>query len=551
METLMSLQQYVRQVRLRTENYISPIDKVQNFLTEASSTEESTKMENVIVACWNNRILKAKNFAEEIVKDKDVISWYSISKLAKGLDGKKLGGGNLTDKRVTDALYKFSQLLKKNAPIVSGTMKGAGTSDPKTSAFWGFHTGKSSDTSKADITFGTVGVSVKGTTARLMSGIAEESKSTAIAAFAKSKGSPKVVQDEILTAMDDMLGSQDRIDIAAPPSADEKSSRTAGQLSADSAIEYGINVTEKPRKKDETTDKYKERLKELGIDYKNAAFTDDRWVTGTNLKTLENPNKGDGAIDWDSATYETLPDYKDKDNDDTEAIVTRMNKAAASAVADATVAKDILETKLKAEFNNPSVKEAFAWEAMSGEAKFNDGAGNDIGEVPYGKGGEGFANQMLVFDWGLKKMSWHEIKENGPNVQKVAKSLNPRFDLKAHSYKAAGKKAGYSFDLTMQMAVKYVADKTDDAKLEVEENTHKAKQMLAEGQLSEFAFWDKVKKIWNSFISTLKIYWDKFVNMLREIKEAIVKVFNTGIYAVLNYFELDVDVKVRTTVRLL
>ena len=39
--------------------------------------------------------------------------------------------------------------------------------------------------------------------------------------------------------------------------------------------------------------------------------------------------------------------------------------------------------------------------------------------------------------------------------------------------------------------------------------------------------------------------------LLKEIKEAIVEVFNTGIHAVLNYFELDVDVNVNTTVRLL
>ena len=39
--------------------------------------------------------------------------------------------------------------------------------------------------------------------------------------------------------------------------------------------------------------------------------------------------------------------------------------------------------------------------------------------------------------------------------------------------------------------------------------------------------------------------------MLKEIKDKIVEVFNTGIHAVLNYFELDVDVKVRTTVKML
>ena len=32
----MSLQQYVRQLRPRTEKYIPPIDKIQNFLSEAA-----------------------------------------------------------------------------------------------------------------------------------------------------------------------------------------------------------------------------------------------------------------------------------------------------------------------------------------------------------------------------------------------------------------------------------------------------------------------------------------------------------------------------------
>ena len=234
------LQKYVRQVRPRNESYTPPVEKVQNLF---ESTQESTRMENVIVACWNNRNLDDKIFATKIVLDRDVKAWYNISKLAT-FNGVKLGPlKNIRDEKVTNALYSFSQLLKSNAPIASGIMKGAGTSDPSTSAFWGFHTGKSSDTSKADITLGKIGVSVKGINARLMSGIAEESKATALAAFAKAKGSSKDVQDEILTAMDDMLGSQDRIDIEAPPSADEKSSRTAGQLSVADAKKYGITQT--------------------------------------------------------------------------------------------------------------------------------------------------------------------------------------------------------------------------------------------------------------------------------------------------------------------
>ena len=37
MEKLMSLQQYVKQVKPRNESYVPPIDKVQNFLHESVS----------------------------------------------------------------------------------------------------------------------------------------------------------------------------------------------------------------------------------------------------------------------------------------------------------------------------------------------------------------------------------------------------------------------------------------------------------------------------------------------------------------------------------
>ena len=37
MEMAMPLQQYVRQVKPRNESYTPPVDKIQNFLTEAKS----------------------------------------------------------------------------------------------------------------------------------------------------------------------------------------------------------------------------------------------------------------------------------------------------------------------------------------------------------------------------------------------------------------------------------------------------------------------------------------------------------------------------------
>ena len=64
-------------------------------------------------------------------------------------------------------------------------------------------------------------------------------------------------------------------------------------------------------------------------------------------------------------------------------------------------------------------------------------------------------------------------------------------------------------------------------------------------------FLGKIKKIWKTFISALKVYWGKFIDFLKKIKDTIVEIFDAGVHSVLNYFELDVSAKVRTTVNLL
>ena len=60
------LREMVRQVKPVQENhYTEPVEKIQNLFE--SATDEATKMENVIVACWNNRNLSKKVFATKIV----------------------------------------------------------------------------------------------------------------------------------------------------------------------------------------------------------------------------------------------------------------------------------------------------------------------------------------------------------------------------------------------------------------------------------------------------------------------------------------------------
>ena len=310
-----------------------------------------------------------------------------------------------------------------------------------------------------------------------------------------------------------------------------------GQLTSKEAIKYGI--TQK----------------------KNGTFTDDRWLTARNIITMQDDNRGEKVTDWTKVNYDVMPSITVKDKqgksvkltDDIKKkeIIDRVNTAAANAISQAKQAKTKLEKELKTVFNDSKIQEAFAWEAMSGWGKFNTGAGVTVGEPPDGQGGTGFANQMLAFDWGLKRIAWYAIKEGGPNVKKTSQQMKVKFDLKGGSYKAAGAKAGYSFSQTLRFGIKYVNDGADAASLKMEEKTHEAKQMLSEGLLNEWTFWEKLKKIWKSFVSTLKVYWEKFVDFLKKMKDKIVEIFDAGIYSVLNYFELDVKVKVNTKVTLL
>jgi len=84
----MSLQQYVRQVNPRTENYMSPVDKVQSYLTE-SDTTEATYAEMAI--CYQYNILRADGNSDRALSQAG-ISKTNFEKLTPSLleTGKKV-----------------------------------------------------------------------------------------------------------------------------------------------------------------------------------------------------------------------------------------------------------------------------------------------------------------------------------------------------------------------------------------------------------------------------------------------------------------------------
>ena len=76
----MSLQQYVRQVRPRTESYIPPVDRIQNFLLSEQSTEE---LFGKILFAQGRRAgirtepkLKAKKYDEPDTEGEDPLKWF-------------------------------------------------------------------------------------------------------------------------------------------------------------------------------------------------------------------------------------------------------------------------------------------------------------------------------------------------------------------------------------------------------------------------------------------------------------------------------------------
>jgi len=133
---------------------------VEEYLTEGT-TSASTYFEQVIVACANSKNI------EEVKAAPGYAGWLAEAKKDRKWK---------TDDKTLDNFRKQIQRIAK-----SGSQ--AGQSSEKTSDLWKTVTGKSSDTSKADVMLGKHQVSVKGPEARLMSGVKTESLATLHAAF--------------------------------------------------------------------------------------------------------------------------------------------------------------------------------------------------------------------------------------------------------------------------------------------------------------------------------------------------------------------------------
>ena len=155
---------------------------------------------------------------------------------------------------------------------------------------------------------------------------------------------------------------------------------------------------------------------------------------------------------------------------------------------------------------------------------------------------------MLIWDYRMDR--WKFLKINDSFISMTAKKMRVRPDMKSGSYNIKGKKAGYSFYQALRVGVDVVLDKTGELETNVKEHIEYNKNLLTEGTITEVSFKNVVSKAWNWFKEKITQLWNWFSERVKKIVNTVIETINQGIYFALQTFELDVDVKVQTEIKL-
>ena len=223
-------------------------------------------------------------------------------------------------------------------------------------------------------------------------------------------------------------------------------------------------------------------------------------------------------------------------------LINPQNISAFEKMKDQKALKSTVEDTFKRAFNNKGVGDAFAWESMTGWEKFGGNTFGESGDV------KGLATHMLVWDYDLKKVKFDECSKIKSNI---ASKMSMKADMKSNSYKVEGTKAGYSFYQTVRLAVDVVFDKADEFQTEAVNRIEDGRKQLSEGVITEGIFKDLIGKTWGWFKEKMKKLWDWLVEKFVKLKETIVELFKEGVDKVLNFFEYQPTVRVKTIISLM
>ena len=434
----------------------------QTFITE--DTTASTYFEDVLVDCWNQGTLSKKSFYKKILEEDGVSKFLALKAAGWGTTGKSL----VQQKQI---LWHLSNLLHKKIKLnANDTAQPAGSTKVGVSTFWtdgkpgGYGgTKKAKDTSKADIVIGKSGISVKGPSARLMSGEQKEARATVISALDYTGGNEKVKSD-LLSEVDKFITS----------------TRTIGA----------------------------------------------EWTSGAIKKATDAEIKASG------------------------------NEAAREAVVKQEEVKKNTNAIFNKAFNDSQVSHAFAWEAMTGWEKFGGKTYSDPGD-----GKKGRATAMLVWSYDMKKIIYHHIKPSSPYVATIAKKMSMRADIKSGSRTKkeidpiTGDKieikTGYTFYQTVQLTYETVFEKTKGANEAYNNAVDKQHMLLAEGKIDEFKLRRTLGKMKDWLVSKITQAWAWAGMMMAKLKKRVVEILQKSMDVIMNFFDVEVYVKVKTTVKMM
>ena len=227
----------------------------------------------------------------------------------------------------------------------------------------------------------------------------------------------------------------------------------------------------------------------------------------------------------------SVDDAKKSGNEDAKKIVDKQEQTK----------KEIIATFNKA-FNSKEVADAFCREAMTGYEKFGGKAFPDrVGGDPTGE-----ATHMLIWDYRMDRMRWTKI--DNKLISETASKMKMDTTLKSASYKTGGEKAGYSFWQALKFEVKTYLDAEGNIAAKATEEIQQNRQMLSEGIINEFKFKDTLKKIYTTAKEKLMGLFKFLIEKIKQIVKVAKEILKGGIDKILNYFELDVDVKVNPKV---
>ncbi len=418
-------------------------------------TDASTLFEGVIAVCLSLSSNKEEKFKSLILKQKEVKSFLKVVKSDWAVYGK-------TTKEQEDIFWNFALLCKSKLPATSADA-GFGQTKPGISPFWTETTGKSVDTSKADIKVGKYQCSVKGPKAQLMSGEQKETRATILAAL-ELAGKGGKMKKQLMEEVDKFVTSTRTIGA-------ELNGRILKQMSVKDVKEYDKELLKKKR-----------------------------------ISSLK-----DG-------------------NESAKKIIDEQEKMKAT-----------ITSAFEKAFSDKGVGGAFAYESMTGYEKFG---GNIFGQAGDTKGE---ATHMIIWNYSLDQLRWQPMTM--PYAAKVSTQMKVRPDLKTNSYSKTvnGKKQklGYSFYQSLRVSVDTIFKETDKLQESFYNDLIDQSKILSEGKLTDW-----IKNTWNKIKEKITKMWEFFNKKITELKNIANEIINTDVASALNFFELDINVRVNTEVTL-